>query len=69
MKFLGFDISAAVEKALIVSSLDQVMKVTCKKFAMRTNETAYLNVKSNRTGGCWAILGYQGKKQDLNLGN
>jgi Astacin (Peptidase family M12A) len=39
------------------------------KFVERTNETAYVSIKSNADDGCWSELGFSGQKQELNLGS
>jgi Astacin (Peptidase family M12A) len=45
------------------------MRRTCLKFVARTSETAYVSVKNNITDGCWAELGFLGRRQEINLGD
>jgi Astacin (Peptidase family M12A) len=46
-----------------------MMRRTCLKFVERTNETAYVSVKNIVDGGCWAELGFLGRRQEINLGD
>jgi Astacin (Peptidase family M12A) len=45
------------------------MRRTCLKFVERTNETAYVSVKNIINDGCWAELGFLGRRQEINLGD
>jgi len=48
--------------------LGQIENATCLTFVERTTETAYITIKNDEVG-CWAIVGYQGEKQEINLEN
>jgi len=56
----------AAQKEVIKTGLDEMKNATCIIFKERTTETAYVNVKNNDLG-CYAVTGYYGIKQDLNL--
>lgn len=52
---------------LIRSALDEIQNKTCMKFVVRTNEEDYVQVQ-NSDNGCYAYVGRQGGRQNLNLG-
>lgn len=47
--------------------MQEIQTETCIEFKERTTETAYMSIK-NDNADCWAIAGYQGKKQAVNMG-
>ena len=67
--FWYLNLTAADEKATILAGMDQMSRRTCLKFVERTNETAYVSIKSDADGGCWSEIGFSGQKQELNLGS
>jgi len=57
---------AAAQKETIASAMKEIEDKVCVQFKAKTNETAYINIK-NSEEGCWAELGFQGKKQNINM--
>nr|XP_033784662.1 astacin-like metalloendopeptidase [Geotrypetes seraphini] len=55
----------ADQKALIASAIREFATLTCIRFAERTTETDYLQIKS--VDGCWSFIGKTGGVQDVSL--
>jgi Astacin (Peptidase family M12A) len=49
-----------------VKAMDEIGESVCVDFVSKSDETAYISIK-NSEKGCWAELGYQDKKQEINM--
>jgi Astacin (Peptidase family M12A) len=48
--------------------MEIIQNETCIVFKERSSETAYISFKNDESG-CFATAGYQGKKQEVNMGS
>jgi hypothetical protein len=46
--------------------MNEISEFVCVDFVSKSDETAYISIK-NSEDGCWAELGYQDKKQEINM--
>ena len=55
------------DRYAIAEAINEYKQKTCIKFVPRTNEPSYVNFI--KAGGCYSMIGRQGGRQDISLGN
>jgi len=65
-KMIKIQFLATEEKSTIATAMKEISDKVCIEFKAKTSETSYISIK-NSEEGCWAELGYRGKKQELNM--
>ncbi|KAI5097980.1 six-cysteine containing astacin protease 4 isoform X1, partial [Silurus meridionalis] len=56
---------SATQMQVIQKALDSFSTVSCIHFIPRTNQKAYINIKS--INGCWSLIGHTGSMQTVSL--
>ncbi|CAB3367981.1 Hypothetical predicted protein [Cloeon dipterum] len=67
-KFDEGNTHTADERKYYLIAMEIIANATCIKFKERTTEVGYVNLINSNPKGCYSVAGYQGTKQDLNIG-